>query len=213
MSEKDEVLRQISEIKHHLVDKESFFPYNYNACYSWSVIAVLMTFILIPIYDYSIAIGTGVMFVLITIGFVIEGTLTKKVNESYDIDDCTKRQEFIMKNFFMISLFLIVLSTVLAMSQLYVVIYFAWLFLISLGYFAVGYVLNIKDFTKMAQFNMLVALVLLCLGAYFDLLTNNDSIFMTLTQAVVIFGLAILPSMVARKQQKEENQANEACGV
>ena len=213
MSEKDEVLRQISEIKHHLVDKESFFPYNYNACYAWSVIAVLMTFIMIPIYDYNIAIGTGVMFVLITIGFVIEGTLTKKVNESYDIDDCTKRQEFIMKNFFMISLFLIVLSTVLAMSQLYVVIYFAWLFLISLGYFAVGYVLNIKDFTKMAQFNMVVALVLLSLGAYLDLLTNNDSIFMTLTQTVVIFGLAILPSIVARKQQKEGSQTKEACGV
>jgi hypothetical protein len=204
MSEKDEVLQQISEIKNHLVDKETFFPYNYNACHAWAVIAVVMTFVMLPSYEYSIAFGTGVMFVLVAIGFMIEGVLTKKVNERYDIDDCTNRQEFIMKNFLMIALFLIVLSTVLAMSKLYVAIYLSWLFLISVGYFAVGFVLNIKDFGKMAQFNMVSALVLLSVGAYFELLTTKDSLFMTLTQAVVIFGLAILPSIIARKQQKRE---------
>jgi hypothetical protein len=204
MSEKDEVLQQISEIKNHLVDKETFFPYNYNACHAWAVIAVVMTFVMFPSYEYSITLGTGVMFVLVAIGFMIEGVLTKKVNERYDIDDCTNRQEFIMKNFLMIALFLIVLSTVLAMSKLYVAIYLSWLFLISLGYFAVGFILNIKDFGKMAQFNMVSALVLLSVGAYFELLTTKDSLFMTLTQAVVIFGLAILPSIIARKQQKRE---------
>jgi len=213
MSEKDEVLQQISEIKSHLVDKETFFPYNYNACHAWAVIAVILTFVMLPAYEYSIAMGTGVMFVSVTIGFGIEGLLTKKINESYDIDDCTKRQTFIMKNFLMITLFLIVLSTVLAMSKLYVAIYLAWLFLISVGYFAVGFVLNIKDFTKMAQLNMLLALVLLSVGAYFDLLSTKDSLFMTLTQAVVIFGLAILPSSIARKQQKLENKTEVGCSV
>ncbi|HIP51872.1 MAG TPA: hypothetical protein EYG94_07275 [Campylobacterales bacterium] len=208
MSEKDEVLQQILDIKSHLVDKETFFPYNYNACHAWAVIAVVMTLVMIPAYEYNISIGAGVMFVLVAIGFIIEGVLTKKVNESYDIDDCTNRQEFIMKNFLMIALFLIVLSTVLAMTKLYVVIYLSWLFLISLGYFAVGFVLNIKDFSKMAKFNMVAALVLLSVGAYFDLLATQDSLFMTLTQAVVIFGLAILPSIIAKKQQKRE-----ACSV
>jgi hypothetical protein len=204
MSEKDEVLQQISDIKSHLVDKETFFPYNYSACHAWAVIAVLMTFVMLPSYEYSIALGTGLMFVLVVIGFMIEGVLTKKINERYDIDDCTNRQEFIMKNFLMIALFLIVLSTVLAMSKLYVAIYLSWLFLISVGYFAVGFVLNIKDFGKMDQINMVSALVLLSVGAYFELLTTKDSLFMTLTQAVVIFGLAILPSIIARKQQKRE---------
>jgi len=208
MSEKDEVLQQISDIKSHLIDKETFFPYNYNACHAWSVIAIIMTFVLIPSYEYSIVMGTGLMFVLVAVGFVIEGTLTKKENQSYDIDDCTKKQEFIMKNFLMISLFLIVLSTVLATSKLYVVIYLAWLFLISLGHLTVGFVLNIKDFTRMAKFNMLMALILLSVGAYFDLLSTSSSLFVTLTQAVVIFGLGILPSVVARKQQKRE-----ACSV
>ena len=213
IDEKEEVLRQISEIKNHLVDKETFFPYNYNACHSWAVIAVILTLVMIPAYESSVALGTGLMFVLVTIGFVIEGSLTKKVNASYDIDDCTKRQEFIMKNFLMIALFLIVLSTVLAMQQLYVVIYLAWLFLISLGYFAVGFVLNIKDFIKMAQFNMIASLTLLVVGVYFNLLSERDSFFLTLTQAVVIFGLALVPSWIARKQQKEESQQKEACSV
>ncbi|HHD75618.1 MAG TPA: hypothetical protein ENK95_02190 [Campylobacterales bacterium] len=213
MSEKDEVLQQINEIKNHLVDKEAFFPYNYNACHSWSVIAVMITLIMIPAYEYSIRVGTVVMFALTALGFVIEGRLIKKENESYDIDECTKRQGFIMKNFLMISLFAIVLSTVLAMHQLYAVIYLLWLFLISLGHFAVGFVLNIKDFTKMAQFNVLIAWVLLVLGAYFDLLSASSTSFVTLTQAVVIFGLAILPSMVAIKQQKGEQQRREACSV
>ena len=213
MSEKDEVLRQISAIKTHLVDKEAFFPYNYNASYVWSVIAVLMTFIMLPSYEHSVALGTGLMFSLVLIGFIIEGVLIKKVNERYDIDDCTNRQEFIMKNFLMITIFLMVLSTILAMSKLYVVIYLSWLFLVSLGYFAVGFVLNIKDFSKMAEFNMLMALLLLSVGTYFDLLKTKDSFFITFIQAVVIFGLALLPSIIARKQQKDENDKKVACSV
>jgi len=213
MSEKEEVLRQISEIKNHLVDKNIFFPYNYNACHAWAIIAVVMTLVMIPAYESSVALGTGVMFVLITIGFVIEGSLTKKVNERYDIDDCTKRQQFIMKNFLMISLFLIGISSTLAIHQLYGLIYLSWLFLISLGYFAVGFVLNIKEFTRMAQFNMLISLVLLVIGSFFDLLGESSSLFLTLTQAVVIFGLALVPSWIARKQQKEKSQEKEGCSV
>jgi len=204
MSEKDEVLQQISEIKSHLLDKEIFYPYNYNACHAWSIIAVVMTVILIPTYEYSMSVGVAVMFGLITFGFVIEGVLTKKVNATYDIDECTKRQQFIMQNFLIISLFAIVLSAILATHQLYAIIYLIWLFLISLGHFLVGFILNIKDFTKMAQFNMVVALVLLVVGAYFDLLSKGATSFVTLTQAVVIFGLAVLPSIIAYRQQKKE---------
>jgi hypothetical protein len=210
MSEKEEVLRQISEIKSHLVDKETFFPYNYQACYVWAVIAVILTMSVVFIYEYSIAVGTGVSFILISIGFMVEGSLTKKVNKSYDIEDCTKRQQFIMKNFLMISLFLIIISAILAIHQLYAVILLSWLFLISLGYFAIGFVLNIKVFEKMAKFNMIMALVFLTFGAYFNLFVGNDSLFFTLTQAVVIFGLAVLPFFIARTKQKEMEKV---CGV
>ena len=211
MSEKDEVLRQISEIKHHLVDKESFFPYNYNACHVWSVIAVVLTFVMIPSYESSVAFGTGVTTILILIGFIVEGVLTKKVNESYDIDDCTRRQAFIMKNFIMISLFAIVFSAVLAIMKLYILIFILWLFLISLGYFAISFVLNVKAYEKVAMFNVLSSVVLLIYGAYFGLLESRG-IFLSVVQGVVILGLAVLPTLVALQQQKIE-KADKACGV
>ena len=213
MSEKEEVLRQISEIKSHLVDKETFFPYNYNACHVWSLIAVILTLGMVSMYEQSLAVGTSIMFVLISIGFIIEGSLTKKVNENYDIDDCTKRQRFIMKNFFMITLFMIVLSTIFASYKLYSLGLLTWLFSISLGYFSVGFVLNIERFTKMAQFNMLTALLLLSVGAYFNLLVGFESLFYTLVQAVVIFGLAVLPTSIAWHQQKEDKLKKEECSV
>jgi len=211
MSEKEEVLRQISEIKSHLVDKETFFPYNFNACHVWSVITVILTLIMIPSYEYSIAIGTALTFIFITIGFVVEGMLTKQINQSYDIDDCTKKQQFIMQNFIVISLFGIVLSTILSLYHLYVVVFLIWLLLISLGQLSVGFVLNIVNFTQMARFNIIVALSLLSIGTYFKLLDNKEG-FLILVQGVVIFGLAILPSVLAYKQQKISLK-QEACSV
>ena len=211
MSEKDEVLRQISEIKHHLVDKESFFPYNYNACHVWSVIAVVLTLVMIPSYDNSVTFGTIVMTSLVLIGFVVEGVLTKRVNESYDIDDCTRRQEFVMKNFIMISLFAIVFSTVLAMMKLYLLIFLLWLFLISLGYYSISFVLNVKAYEKIAMFNVLSSVVLLSYGAYFGLLESRGA-FLSVVQGVVILGLAVLPTFVSLQQQRVQKE-NKACGV
>ncbi len=211
MSEKDEVLRQISEIKHHLVDKESFFPYNYNACHVWSLIAVVLTFVMIPSYENSVTFGTIVVTSLVLIGFIVEGVLTKKVNESYDIDDCTHRQEFVMKNFIMISLFAIVFSTVLAMMKLYLLIFILWLFLISLGYFSISFILNVKAYEKVAMFNVFSSVALLSYGAYFGLLESRGAFFVVV-QGMVILGLAVLPTLVALQQQKIE-KSNKACGV
>ncbi|CAA6810963.1 MAG: Unknown protein [uncultured Sulfurovum sp.] len=213
MSEKDEVLQQISEIKSHLIDKEAFFPYNYGASHVWSTIAVVLTLGMVSAYEYSVLFGSLMMFVLISIGFMVEGSLTKKSNERYEIDDCTKRQRFIMMNFLMISFFLILISSVFALYKLYSLGLIAWLFMISLGYFSIGFVLNIQRFSKMAQFNMIAALILLGLGIYFDLLLGSDSLFFTMVQATVIFGLAVVPTSIAYHQQKNETQNEVGCSV
>ena len=204
MSEKEEALRQISEIKSHLVDRETFFPYNYNACYVWSIIAFILTVVMIPSYQYSILFGAVLTFVLMMLGFLIEGSMTKKVNQEYDIDDVTKRQQFIMMFFTMIALFSTLLSASLAIYKLYPLIYFLWLFLISLGYFTVGFILNIERFSRVAQFNMLTAMVLLVVGLYFNLFIEDSSSFMLLIQGVMILGLTILPAWVAWHQKKAE---------
>jgi len=200
--EKAEALRQINDIKNHLVDKQTFFPYNYKATYVWAIIALILTFIMIPMYEASVLQGTIVTFTFITIGFVTEGFLTKKVNESYDIEDCTHRQQFIMKSFLMLSVFGIVLSMVLANFKLYVPIFLLWLFLCSVGYFSVGFVLNIKRFTQMAQFNIYAATVLLGIG-YFIGALEEKGVYLSVVQLFVVLGLAIMPSIVAWQQIKE----------
>lgn len=204
MTPKDEALKQISEIKDHLIDKQHFYPYNYNAIFVWSAIAVVLTFIMAPLYETKgIVAGTVVVFVLMFIGFMFEGFLTKQMNKSYDIEDCTKRQRFVMKNFIMISSFLIVLSLTLASYKLYIPIYLSWLFLISLGFFAIGFALNIKRFALMAQFNIVIAILLLAVGWQQDHLVGTDSWCFTLVQGFVILGLAVLPSTIAWQQKRD----------
>ncbi|HFQ62469.1 MAG TPA: hypothetical protein ENK39_09270 [Epsilonproteobacteria bacterium] len=200
--EKKEALRQINDIKNHLIDKQTFFPYNYKATYVWAVIAVLLTFIMIPMYQASVLQGTVVTFIFITIGFVTEGVLTKKVNQSYDIEDCTHRQQFIMKSFLMLSLFGIVLSMVLASHGLYIPIFLLWLFLCSVGYFSVGFVLNIKRFSQMARFNIFSSTLLLAIGYMNDSLEGNTN-YLIVVQVFVVLGLSIMPSIVAWQQIKE----------
>ena len=204
MSEKERVLQQISDIKNHLVDRETFFPYNYNACYVWAIIATLLTIGMVPAFEYSIMMGTSMLSFFMLFGFMVEHNMIKKLNRDYNIDDCTHRQAFIRQNFFMIAIFATLLSTLFAIHQLYALIMLSWLFLVSLGYFAIGFILNIKLFTQMAQFNIFSSFLLLTIGLYFDVLQGDNSIFLTLTQAFSIFGLAIAPAWVARQQINEE---------
>ena len=202
-SQKEEALRQINEIKNHLVDKQTFFPYNYRATYVWAMIAILMTFTMIPLYEMSVVHGTVVSLVLVTFGFVVEGILTKKVNQSYDIEDCTLRQQFIMKNFVMMSFFLIAISAVMAFYKLYVPMFLVWLFLVSMGYFAVGFVLNIQRFTQMAQFNMMAAVILLVIGFINHSIEGANSSYIWVVQVFMVLGLAVMPSIIAWQQIKE----------
>lgn len=208
LDEKAEALRQISEIKNHLVDKQTFFPYNYNAVYVWSLVVLVLTFVMIPAYKESIVFGTMTIFILITLGFVSEGLMTKKENANYDIDDCTLRQEFIMKNFMMISLFLIILSSTLARYELYIPIYLSWIFLISIGDFAIAYVLNIPRLRQMAQLNVFVSLFLLAMGGYMGQLVGTESACFIFVQLYVVLGLSIFPAIIAWQQKKllKENQ-------
>jgi hypothetical protein len=203
MSEKEEALRQITEIKNHLVDKQTFFPYNFRATYVWAAIGFIMTFFMIPMYEVSILQGTVVSFVLITLGFVIEGSMTKKVNESYDFEDCTLRQQFIMKSFVIMSFFMIALSAILASYQLYVPMLLTWLFIVSLGYFSVGFVLNIERFSQMATFNMVASIVLLTIGYINRTIEGTSDVYLVVVQLFLVLGLSFMPAVIAWQQLKE----------
>lgn len=204
MGAKEEALRQIGLIKDHMIDKQHFYPYNYNAMFVWSAIAMVLTLFMAPLYEaQGIVAGTAATSVLIALGFVAEGVMTKQVNRSYDIGEYTKRQRFVMVHFGFITSFLIVLSMTLASYRLYIPIYLSWLFLISLGYMTVGFVLNIRRFERMAQINMTLAMTMLVVGWMRGHLVGIDSVCFRIVQAVVIVGLTVMPAWIAWKQKKD----------
>jgi len=204
LEEKKEALRQISAIKNHLVDKQTFFPYNYYVTYVWAIIAIILVSIMIPMYEASILQGTLVSIFLITTGFVLEGIMTKKVNQTYDIEECTRRQKFIVTSFIFLSLFLIAISAIFAAYQLYVPMFLTWLFMVSMGYFSVGFVLNIQRFSQMARFNMLASVVLLVIGYIDRTLEGTTGTYLSVVQIFVILGLSVMPAIVAWQQIKDE---------
>ncbi len=204
MSEKEEVLRQISEIKNHLIDKQSFFPYDYNACYIWSIIALVLTLTMPLVYGHGVLIGSIAVALLLGFGFVVEGLMIKKVNQNYDIDEYTSKQEFLSKTFIMITFFLIALSAILAIYELFIPIYLSWLALISFGYYLIGFIINVKNFRLMGEFNIFLATLLLFIAFLTNQLEGVESIFFRVIQGVLILGLTIFPTIIAWQQKKEE---------
>lgn len=205
MSEKEEVLRQISDIKNHLIDKQSFFPYDYNACYIWSGIGLLLSLFMPSLYTYGVIVGSGAVLFLMVGGFAVEGLLTRKVNRRYDIEASTARQSFINQSFVMITLFLVVLSAVLAAYKLYTPIYLSWLALISFGYYLVGYVTNIKRFRQLGMFNIYLAVGLLILLLVSGSMEGDDTLFFRIAQASTVIGLSLIPAVITWQiKQKEQ---------
>jgi len=95
------------------------------------------------------------------------------------------------------------MTAIFASYALYVPIFLMWLFMISLGYYSVGFVLNIERFTHMAFFNMVSSMILLLIGFLNSTLegANNDYLFTV--QVFMVIGLAIMPAIVAWQQIKE----------
>jgi O-antigen/teichoic acid export membrane protein len=203
MNKKDEALQHLSEIKSVLVDKDSFFPYNYNALIIWGVIGMIMTVFMGYLLQESVLYGTIFSTLMIGLGFLIEGFLTKRVNKNYDIEDCTHRQRFIMTLFTALSLFGIVLSAIFAKYNLIIPIYIIWLFLIGVGDFAVGFVLNIKLFKFTSTLKMSVSIALMIICFFISDLGNLNSLFHYFIQGMTFALLGIMPILVGRKLSKE----------
>jgi hypothetical protein len=203
MSEKDKALQHLNEIKSVLVDKDAFFPYNYNALIVWGIIGMIMSLFMGVILKSSIFYGVIFSIVMMTIGFVIEGFLTKQVNKDYDIENCTKKQKFIAQIFTILTLFAVALSALLAKYGLISPAYIVWIFMCGVGYFAIGFVLNIRLFTLSAKFKMIIA-VLLMVGSYFiSDLSSLDSTFFYFVQGITFVLLGVLPILIGQKLKKE----------
>ena len=204
MSEKDKALAHLSEIKSALVDKDAFFPYNYNALIIWGVIGIIMTFAIPPLIVSSILWGTVFSVVLMGIGFIVEGFLTKRVNKDYDIDNCTKRQKFIAATFTILTLFSIILTMLFAKHMLITPLFMIWLFTVGFGDRVVGYILNIKLFSISGYFSMASSMILLILSLFVDDLGNMDSMFFYLCQGVTFAMLGVVPILIGLKLKRQD---------
>ncbi len=203
MSEKDEALQQLSEIKSVLVDKDSFFPYNYNALIVWGVIGLVMSVVMPYLMKSSVLWGTMFAVVAMSLGFIIEGFLVKQVNEKYDIKDCTNRQRFIAQTYTFLTLFAIALSAVVAKYDLIAVLFSLWLFLCGYGNFAVGYVLNIKLFTTTGLLSITASVLLLIFSYFVDNLGNLNSSFFYTSQVISIILLGVVPILMGIKLKRQ----------
>jgi predicted neutral ceramidase superfamily lipid hydrolase len=134
----------------------------------------------------------------------VEGILIKRVNRSYDIEDCTTKQASFMKMFILLSLFLVGLSTLLAMHQLYIPILLSWLFFVSLSQYTVAVVLQMEYMRKLFTCSMVLAIVLLFIALFNNDLQGADSLFLRVVQFAVILGLSVSFSFVAWRQRKEQ---------
>lgn len=203
MSEKDEALQHLHAIKSVLIDKDSFFPYNYNALVVWGVIGTIMTFVMPTLMKTSVMQGTIFSVVLMSIGFIIEGFLTKRVNENYDIESCTKKQRFIASTFTILIFFAIAISALLAKYNLIIPLFMLWMFLCGFGYYVVGYVLNIKFFTFAGYLSMGAAMILFIVSYFTADLGSVDSLFFYFVQGVSFAVLGIVPVLMGRKLKEE----------
>jgi len=203
MSEKEEALAHLSEIKSALVDKDSFFPYNYNALMIWGVIGMIMTLFMPALLKASVFEGTIFSLIMMAVGFVIEGFLTKKVNENYDIDTCTRKQRFIVTMYTIMTLFAITISALLVKYDLIVPLFAVWLFVCGVGDFSVGYVLNIKLFTYASFIMIGMSFVILGLSFFLGDLGSLNSTLFYFSQGVTFATLGVLPIMIARELKRQ----------
>ena len=204
MSEKDEALQHLHDIKSTL-DDHKFFPYNYNALIVWGVISIVLSLFLLEFLKNDLLYGSLFLTILIAVGFFIEGFLIKKENHNYDIADCTKRQKFIFHSYLLTSLFGIAMSVLLAKYQLLIPIYMLWIFICGFGNFVVGYTINRKPFMTTGYISIAMAVVLLIASAFVFDLSSLDSVFGRVVQVVAIISLGMIPiyhAFIIKKEMK-----------
>ncbi len=202
MSEKDEVLQRLQEIKSTL-DDQKFFPYNYNALIVWGIISIVLSLFLLESLKRDLFYGTTFLVIMVVLGFFIEGFLIKRENTSYEIDDCTKKQKFIFWSYLLTSSFGIVVSILLAKHGLLSPIYMLWIFICGLGNFVVGYVINQKLFSVAGYVSMILAIGLMLLSLFVADLGSLDSLFARVAQVAAVFSLGVIPIYLASVIKKE----------
>ncbi|MCF6330891.1 MAG: hypothetical protein L3I99_05020 [Sulfurimonas sp.] len=204
MSEKDEALQRLDDIKSTLADHK-FFPYNYNALIVWGIISIVLSLFLLEIFQNNLLYGTLFLITMLIVGFFTEGFLMKKENINYDITECTKKQKFIFRCYLLTSLFGITMSVLLVSHNLLIPIYMLWIFICGIGNFVVGFIINRGEFIKAGYGSIVLSIILMGIASFVPDLGSLDTVFERVVQSATIFSLGVIPiylGVMIKKQMK-----------
>jgi len=157
-SKKEDVLKQLNEIKGALVDNSKFVPYNGNMLIIWGVIGGLMLYFA-PVFFRS-SIISGVIFLAggFFVGFMLELNFTQKENKKYQLEQFTVIQKSIEYSYAAMMLFALLLTTILLQVNIKSLIYPIWIFAIGFAGLVTGFLVNNKAFKIVSVITLLISL-------------------------------------------------------
>lgn len=175
MSDKEEALEHIKEIKSVLADSSKFVPYDGNIFFSWAFVGGIMLYFGPQMFDLSTL--TGVIFLTLGfgIGFSIEGFLVKKVNKLHDIEIYTPIQKNIEYAYSIMAIFAIILTAIFFSAGVKGLIYPTWIFAIGFPGFLGGLAVKCKTFSLVSLLTITVSLLMFIhLAFYIDMINSNS---------------------------------------
>jgi hypothetical protein len=105
--------------------------------------------------------------------------------------------------FGMLTFFAVALSVLLAKHDLIIPAYAVWIFMIGVGNFALGFILNIKIFTLASYLKMSAGILIMIATLFVSDLGSLDSMFFFFVQGVTFALLGVLPILIGRKLKEE----------
>jgi len=185
MENKEEVLKQLNEIKGALADSSKFVPYNGNMLIIWGVLGGLMLYFS-PVFFYS-SVTSGVIFLTVGFlaGFLLELYLTRKENEKYQLEQFTAIQKGIEYSYTIAILFALIFTAIFFQANTKSLIYPMWIFAISFPGFITGFLVNHKAFKVVSVLTLLVSLSMFCyIALNIDII--SDQTFVDFTRIIAI---------------------------
>lgn len=149
--------------------------------------------------ETSVVWGTLFSIVAMALGFVVECAMMQKVNAGYDLESCTKKQRFIAFAFAILSSFAIVISVLMVQQGMIVPLFMLWMFLCGFGHYLVGFVLNMRIFSRWGMLSMGVAFVLFTVSLVAGDLGSTQSLLFYLAQRASFLTLGVVPVLIALK--------------
>jgi hypothetical protein len=204
MESKEDILKQVGQIKGALMEQNKFVPYDGNMLIIWGIIGGIMLYGAPIFFEQSLFGGIGFLVGGFAVGFVLEMVLTKKQNDKYALNQFTSIQKNIEYTY-AISMAIALVMTIIAIKlEVLGVIYPLWMFHIGFAGFVTGVLANNKQYKIISLLTMLPPMVILGYFA-FDIQYIHSTAIYELSRSVSIVllsGSYIYLGIAMKKRQQ-----------